>query len=219
MGLSFIRAAAGQLQQNIQRHLKSLLPTEEDFYTLLLKMLSRVLFACVCLGLYSACSSLSCRWMDQKFSQFSGTSLDLLDMMANNSTNSTEAEENTVGFPHYLYHQASKASAEDKVAFMVQILEEVLSLFEEDHSSSSWEETTEENFLSVINQQAEELHSCIGGQGHTKMNVKLQKYFKRLSDEILKKMGHSAEAWELIRKEIKAHLIKVDNLPSLLTRN
>nr|XP_054604922.1 interferon a3-like [Nothobranchius furzeri] len=106
--------------------------------------------------------------------------------LANNSTNSTEAVE-IIGFPHHLYHQASKASAKDKVAFMVQILEGVLSLFEEDHSSSSWEETTEENFLSVINQQAEELHSCIGGQGHTKMNVKLQKYFKRLSDEMLKK--------------------------------
>uniref|UniRef100_A0A8C6Q0S1 Uncharacterized protein n=1 Tax=Nothobranchius furzeri TaxID=105023 RepID=A0A8C6Q0S1_NOTFU len=220
MCLSFIRAAAGQLQQNIQRHLKSLLPTEEDFYTLLLKMLSRVLFACVCLGLYSACSSLSCRWMDQKFSQFSGTSLDLLDMMANNATNSTGAEENTVGFPHHLYHQASKASAEDKVAFVVQILKEVSSLFEEDHSPSSWEETTEENFLSVINQQAEELHSCVG-QGHIKKkNTKLHMYFKRLSHHILKKMGHSAEAWELIRREIKAHLIRADHLvSSLLTRN
>uniref|UniRef100_A0A8C6PYH3 Uncharacterized protein n=1 Tax=Nothobranchius furzeri TaxID=105023 RepID=A0A8C6PYH3_NOTFU len=207
MCLSFIRAAAGQLQQNIQRHLKSLLPTEEDFYTLLLKMLSRVLFACVCLGLYSACSSLSCRWMDQKFSQFSGTSLDLLDMMVS-------------GLLVTCLHSGD-VIAEDKVAFVVQILKEVSSLFEEDHSPSSWEETTEENFLSVINQQAEELHSCVGGQGHIKKkNTKLHMYFKRLSHHILKKMGHSAEAWELIRREIKAHLIRADHLvSSLLTRN
>uniref|UniRef100_A0A4W6GAY1 Uncharacterized protein n=1 Tax=Lates calcarifer TaxID=8187 RepID=A0A4W6GAY1_LATCA len=82
-------------------------------------------------------SSLSCRWMDHKFRQYSENSLDLLDTMVNNSTNSTEdAEvEDTVAFPNDLYSQASKASAEDKLGFTVQVLEEMAVLFEEDHSA------------------------------------------------------------------------------------
>ncbi|MED6237606.1 hypothetical protein ATANTOWER_029137 [Ataeniobius toweri] len=159
--------------------------------------------------------------MDHKFRQYSENSLDLLDMMANNSTNSTEDEEqNTVAFPHHLYTQVSKATAEGKLAFTVQILKEVCALFEEDDSSSSWQEITVEHFLNVVNKQADELHSCIGTQGQMKKSTKVHMYFKRLSNEILKKMGHSAEAWELIRKEIKVHLMRADHLvSSLLTSN
>ncbi|XP_047233739.1 interferon a3-like [Girardinichthys multiradiatus] len=185
-------------------------------------MLSRIFFACVFVGLYCACSPLNCRWMDHKFRQYSKNALDLLDMMANNSTNSTEDEEqHTVAFPHHLYTQVSKATAEGKLAFTVQILKEVCALFEEDDSSSSWQEITVEHFLNVVNKQADELHSCIKGHGHMKKkNTKLHLYFKRLSNEILKKMGHSAEAWELIRREIKDHLIRADHLvSSLLTSN
>ncbi|XP_041830208.1 interferon a3-like [Melanotaenia boesemani] len=160
--------------------------------------------------------------MDHKFRQHSASSLVLIDIMVNNSTNGTEdaAEENTVAFPDHLYNQASKASAEDKLAFAVQVLKEVCVLFEEDSSSSSWEESTVENFLNVVNKQADELQSCIGSHGHKKKNTKLHMYFKRLSNHILKKMGHSAEAWELIRRETKDHLMRADMLvSSLLTSN
>ncbi|XP_043958275.1 interferon a3-like [Gambusia affinis] len=178
-------------------------------------MLNRIFFACVFLGLFS--SALSCRWMEHKFRQYSGNSLNLLDMMANNITNSTEDEENTVAFPDHLYSQASKASAEGKLSFAVHILKEVSALFEEDQSSSSWQEVTVENFLNVVNKQADELHSCIKGHSHMrKRNTKLHLYFKRLSNEILAKMGHSADAWELIRREVKVCLMKADHLVSSL---
>ncbi|XP_037547152.1 interferon a3-like [Nematolebias whitei] len=185
-------------------------------------MLSRVWFACVFLGLYGACASLSCRWMDHKFRQFSENSLNLLDVMANNSTNSTEdEEENSVAFPHHLYSQASRASAEEKVAFTAQVLKEASALLEEDDGSSSWDEGTAENFLSVVCKQAEELLSCTGAHGHMKKkNTKLHLYFKRLSSHVLKRRGQSAEAWELIRKEIRTHLMRVDLLiSSLLAHN
>uniref|UniRef100_A0A3Q3CKN2 Uncharacterized protein n=1 Tax=Haplochromis burtoni TaxID=8153 RepID=A0A3Q3CKN2_HAPBU len=65
--------------------------------------------------------------------------------------------EHTVAFPNRLYRKTSKATAEDKLAFTVQILEEVAALFEEDHSSASWEENTVENFLNIVNKQ---LNSC-----------------------------------------------------------
>ncbi|XP_063749769.1 uncharacterized protein LOC134871102 [Eleginops maclovinus] len=178
-------------------------------------MLNGIFFVCLSLSLCAVGSSLSCRWMQQKFKQFSKNSVDIIDTMANNSTNTTE--DAGVGFPHHVYNQASKASAEDKLHFIVQILEEMVSLFEKDTSKSSWEENTEENFLQVVTRQEKGLRSCIGT--HKKENTKLHMYFRRLSSHILKTMDHSAEAWELIRKEMKTHLVRADLLASSLLIN
>uniref|UniRef100_G3NH25 Uncharacterized protein n=1 Tax=Gasterosteus aculeatus aculeatus TaxID=481459 RepID=G3NH25_GASAC len=182
-------------------------------------MLCRMFSVFVCLSLYSSASSLSCRWVDHKFSHLSRTSMDLLDTLAHNSTNSTEDSENN--FPNNLYSQASKASAEDKLRFSVQILEEMAALFEEDHSNASWEEQTVDHFLIVVTKQADSLHSCVSRQlhGHKRKNKKLQMYFKRLSHLCCIDHGHSAESWELIRKEMKAHLMKTDQLVLSLLSN
>uniref|UniRef100_A0A3Q3BRX1 Uncharacterized protein n=1 Tax=Haplochromis burtoni TaxID=8153 RepID=A0A3Q3BRX1_HAPBU len=98
--------------------------------------------------------------------------------------------EHTVAFPNRLYRKTSKATAEDKLAFTVQILEEVAALFEEDHSSASWEENTVENFLNIVNKQAEELRSCVSSLS----------------------FGYSAEAWETIRNITKEHLRRCGSL-------
>ncbi|XP_041819298.1 interferon phi 4 [Chelmon rostratus] len=183
-------------------------------------MLSRMFFVCLSLSLYGAGCSLSCRWLDGKFKEHSDSSLVLLDAMANNSTNTTDASavEDTVGFPNELYSQASEAATEYKLAFTVQILEEVAALFEEDHSLASWEQRTADDFVNVVAKQAGGLRSCIGSHGHK--NKKLHRYFTRLSRHLLKKMGHSAAAWEMIRKEIQEHLNRVALLFSpLLSTN
>ncbi|KAK2820659.1 hypothetical protein Q5P01_023618 [Channa striata] len=155
--------------------------------------------------------------MDHKFRQFSKNSLDLIDTMVIDSTHTTVDDEKdvTVTFPDDLYSQASKASDDDKLAFTVQVLKEVVVLFEEDHSSASWQESTVENFLNIMTQQADGLHSCIRNNSHTK-SQKLHMYFKRLSHHVLKNKGHSAEAWELVRKEVKTHLQRTDQLVSSL---
>uniref|UniRef100_A0A3P9LLR6 Interferon phi 4 n=1 Tax=Oryzias latipes TaxID=8090 RepID=A0A3P9LLR6_ORYLA len=183
-------------------------------------MLHRLVFACALVSLAGAEFSVRCRWLDHKFKQFSDTSLDLLEKMVNNATNSTEGdatEDIEVDFPHHLYRQASKESAENQVAFTVQVLKEVSALFEEeDSSSSSWQQITVEKFLGVVNRQADELHSCVSESLVHKKNRKLRMYFKRLLDHILKKQGYSAEAWETIRKETKAHLLRAQRLLSPL---
>ncbi|XP_047232400.1 interferon a3-like [Girardinichthys multiradiatus] len=180
-------------------------------------MLSRIFFACVFLCLCCACSPLSCRWMDHKFRQYSENSLNLLDMMAYHYVNQ-DAGVNSVPFPHQLYNQAYRASAEGRFAFTIQILKEVCALFEEDDSSSSWQEITVEHFLNVVNKQADELQLCVGNENRP--NRRLQAYFKRLSRTVFEQLGHSAEAWELIRREIKVHLLRVDHLvSSLFTSN
>ncbi|XP_059180987.1 interferon a3-like [Centropristis striata] len=175
-------------------------------------MLNRILFVFLSLSLYSSASSLSCRWMEHRFRHFSEKTFKLLDTMANNSTNTTEdAEvEDTVAFPDHLYNQASKASAEDKLFFMAQVLEEIVSLFEEDHSAASWEEVTVEKFLILLSRQADGLRSCIGSHGHKKKSKKLHLYFHRLLHHVLERMEYSAEAWEMIRMEMKTHLMRAE---------
>ncbi|XP_016537234.1 interferon a3-like [Poecilia formosa] len=125
-----------------------------------------------------------------------------------------DPEVNIAPFPYPLYHQASGASAEGKLAFTVQVLKEVSALFEEDDGSSPWQEVTMEHFLNVVNKQADELQLCVGNP--RRPNRRLHVYFKRLSNSVFGQMGHSAEAWELIRREIKLHLIRADHLVSSL---
>uniref|UniRef100_A0A3Q1HX44 Uncharacterized protein n=1 Tax=Anabas testudineus TaxID=64144 RepID=A0A3Q1HX44_ANATE len=184
-------------------------------------MLHRIFFLCLFVALYTSGSSLRCRWMDHKFRQCSENSLNLLETMANNSTNTTEDAE--VTFPKDLYSQASKASAEDKLVFTVQVLEEVSVLFEEDHSSASWEKSTVEHFLSVVTRQMDlkMIFPLFFQIGSHKKNKKLHMYFKRLLSTSLRRLSdHSAAAWELIRKEIQTHLLRIDQLiSSVLTAN
>uniref|UniRef100_A0A3P9BFE9 Uncharacterized protein n=1 Tax=Maylandia zebra TaxID=106582 RepID=A0A3P9BFE9_9CICH len=116
----------------------------------------------------------TCKWMDHKFRQHNEETLNLLDTMVS---------WRSLVFPNHLYRQVSISSAEDKLAFTVQVLEEVAALFEEDNSSASWEDSTVRNFLNIVNKQAEELHSCLSSL--SKKNSQL--YFKRLSDDVLKK--------------------------------
>ncbi|XP_030610908.1 interferon a3-like [Archocentrus centrarchus] len=183
-------------------------------------MIQRSFFACLFLCMCSSGSSLRCRWINHKFRQHSEETLNLLDMMITSTAEDAEIED-TVHFPNHLYHQASTATAEEKLAFTAQILEEVAALFEEDHSSASWEESTVRNFLNIVNKQAEELRSCFGSHSHgtkksEQLYFKTEMYFKRLSDHVLKRQGHSAEAWELIRRAARDHLMRTEHLTSSL---
>ncbi|CAK6965018.1 interferon a3-like [Scomber scombrus] len=144
---------------------------------------------------------------------------DHITQMDNNSTKTTEDAELEVDFPHNLYDQVSKASTRHRLVFIVQVLKDVFKLLEKNHTSASWEEQSEENFLNLVIRQTHELRHCIGSHSHKWKNDDLNKYFHALSDHITK-MGHSAEVWELIRMEIQTHLFRVDQLASsLLTNN
>uniref|UniRef100_A0A8C6SSJ1 Interferon a3 n=1 Tax=Neogobius melanostomus TaxID=47308 RepID=A0A8C6SSJ1_9GOBI len=174
-------------------------------------LMFRILLVCALVG---AGSALSCRWMERKYQEYRDSSLAQLNAMANNtiSINSTEDYEDAVTFPNELYNQASKAVAEERLRFVVQLLEEIFALFDgEDQTFVSWQEMAVDDFLNVITQQADGLRSCISSQSHKKKNKKLNLYFKRLTTHV-EQMGHSAEAWEWIRKEVKLHLLRSDML-------
>uniref|UniRef100_H3C0V7 Interferon n=1 Tax=Tetraodon nigroviridis TaxID=99883 RepID=H3C0V7_TETNG len=162
---------------------------------------------CLSLCVCSQGSPLGCRWLEEKFTQYSSLSLNLLDNMKSNSTNSSLEAEDTAIFPEVLYRQTFNASAEDRLAFAAQILNETAALFEEDYSGASWEEKSVENFVNILTQQADNLGSCVASPGQSR-SKELHKYFTRISTHILRKTDHSAGAWELVREKIRSLLMR-----------
>uniref|UniRef100_A0A8C6SP71 Interferon phi 4 n=1 Tax=Neogobius melanostomus TaxID=47308 RepID=A0A8C6SP71_9GOBI len=154
----------------------------------------RILLVCALVG---AGSALSCRWMERKYQEYRDSSLAQLNAMVD-----------AVTFPNELYNQASKAVAEERLRFVVQLLEEIFALFDgEDQTFVSWQEMAVDDFLNVITQQADGLRSC-----HKKSHRKMSMYFKRLALHVLEEMEHSADAWELIREQVRLHIYRAQRL-------
>nr|XP_061787655.1 interferon a3-like [Nerophis lumbriciformis] len=166
------------------------------------------------LSLVEAAPVLKCRWSYEKYYQ---TSLRLLDRMA---ANATEDVENPLPFPKDEYELESKHSVEHRLTFVAHLLHEVQDLFDHENiSSASWDETTLEHFLAVVYRERVDLQDCIAlmdklhnGSEKKSKNQPLRKYFKELSRMVLEEKEYSAEAWEMIRKEVKLHLFRATQL-------
>ncbi|KAJ0060045.1 hypothetical protein NL108_002835 [Boleophthalmus pectinirostris] len=176
-------------------------------------MLNKILLVCL---LFSAGSSLTCKWMDRDFKQYSESALVLLKTMKTNSIDDIEVDD-AVAFPDQLYKHASKQSREERLSFVAHVLDEIYALFEENQTHASWPENTVDDFLNIISQQANGVRRCAGKQTtnhHKKNHRKMSLYFKRLSRHVLEHMDYSADAWEFVREEVRIHLHKVHLLAS-----
>uniref|UniRef100_A0A8C6SPF9 Type I interferon n=1 Tax=Neogobius melanostomus TaxID=47308 RepID=A0A8C6SPF9_9GOBI len=177
------------------------------------KMLNRILLVC----LLFAGSSLTCKWMDTNFKRYTEGALALLKTMKMNSTNSTDDVElpDAAAFPNELYRHASKAPVSENVpsiCFAAHVLDEIVVLFGEDQTHASWSARTGEDFLNVITQQADGVASCVSITSHKKSHRKMSMYFKRLALHVLEEMEHSADAWELIREQVRLHIYRAQRL-------
>uniref|UniRef100_A0A8C5N6V2 Interferon a3-like n=1 Tax=Gouania willdenowi TaxID=441366 RepID=A0A8C5N6V2_GOUWI len=171
-------------------------------------MMMKKLFACVilCALCVSSGFTLRCPWIDQKFKQYSEETVKLLDNMVKNSTNTSI--ELDLAFPHHMYERASKAPAEEKLGFLVQVLNEVFALFEEDHTDAHWDEKKVNDFLNVLSRQAAELNACVS------ISTEINNHQPHRETHSATKAG--SEAWEITRKEVKVHLLNVDLVASAL---
>ncbi|XP_061763375.1 interferon a3-like [Nerophis ophidion] len=175
------------------------------------------------LGLAEAAPLPKCRWNYGKYYQ---TSLRFLDQMA---ANATEDVENPLPFPKDQYELESKRSVKHRLTFVADLLQEVQDLFDHKNiSSASWDETTLEHFLAVVYREKVDLQDCVSrnrilvhmarmeqlqpGSVKNSKNQTLQKYFKELSRMVLEEKEYSAEAWEMIRTEVKLHLFRASQL-------
>uniref|UniRef100_A0A4W5K8V7 Uncharacterized protein n=1 Tax=Hucho hucho TaxID=62062 RepID=A0A4W5K8V7_9TELE len=143
------------------------------------------------------------RWMDDhKFIQHSETLMNLLNIMGGEFT--TDSVD--IPFPEDLYKQAEYLPTDDTVWFILQTLDKIAELFDGE-LDSVWDEKKVEIFLNVLTSQSDGLQSCVTAQ--KKKNNNLQMYFKRLNNHVLKRMAYSAHAWELVRKEVRTHLLRL----------
>uniref|UniRef100_A0AAY4E254 Uncharacterized protein n=1 Tax=Denticeps clupeoides TaxID=299321 RepID=A0AAY4E254_9TELE len=97
---------------------------------------------------------------------------------------------------------------EEKVEFLYESSCQILHLFRTNQKAASgmWNNTELNNFLEVLYRQSSSLKECV----YVSM-MKVKRYFKKLMAHI-----QSKNAWELMRKVVKDHLLTLDLLVKLM---
>uniref|UniRef100_A0A4W5N8F0 Uncharacterized protein n=1 Tax=Hucho hucho TaxID=62062 RepID=A0A4W5N8F0_9TELE len=113
-----------------------------------------------------------------------------------------------VFFPDLLYRRIELAEFEDKVRFRNETIYQITKLFDGNMKAVTWDKKKLDDFLNILERQFENLKSCVSPA--KKPERRLKRYFKKLNRKVLRKMLSFAQAWELIRKETKQHLQRLD---------
>ncbi|XP_071029405.1 interferon a3-like [Oncorhynchus clarkii lewisi] len=117
-------------------------------------------------------------------------------------------QEAPVFFPESLYRRIELAEFEDKVRFWNETIYQITKLFDGNMKAVTWDKKKLDDFLNIFEGQFENLKSCVSPA--KKPERRLKRYFKKLNRKVLRKMNYSAQAWELIRKETKHNLQRLD---------
>uniref|UniRef100_A0A3P9A2B7 Uncharacterized protein n=2 Tax=Esox lucius TaxID=8010 RepID=A0A3P9A2B7_ESOLU len=160
------------------------------------------LFLILC-STQSSCSC--CDWIRDHYGTLSREYLSLLDEMGGNITK----QDVPVFFPESLYRRMEDAQYEVQVRFLNETIHEIFKLFDENMDAVTWEEKKLDDFLILLHRQFQNLKSCVSPATKFK---RLKRFFKKLNKKVLVEMNYSAQAWELIRKETKYILEKLDLL-------
>ncbi|XP_071029419.1 interferon a3-like [Oncorhynchus clarkii lewisi] len=147
-----------------------------------------------------------CDWIRHHYGHLSAECLSLLDQMGGDITKQNAP----VPFPTSLYRHIDDAEFEDKVIFLKETIYQITKLFDGNMKSVTWDKKNLDDFLNILERQLENLNSCVSPA--MKPERRLKRYFKKLNSKVLRKMNYSAQAWELIRKEMKRHLQRLDIL-------
>ncbi|XP_071265506.1 interferon a3-like isoform X1 [Salvelinus alpinus] len=147
-----------------------------------------------------------CDWIRHHYGHLSAEYLSLLDQMGGDITK----QDAPVFFPTSLYRHIDDSEFEDKVRFLKETIYQITKLFDGNMKSVTWDKKSLDDFLNILERQLENLNSCVSPA--MKPERRLKRYFKKLNKKVLRKMNYSAQAWELIRKETKRHLQRLDIL-------
>ncbi|XP_059896037.1 interferon phi 1 isoform X2 [Gadus macrocephalus] len=154
--------------------------------------------------------------------------MSLLDQMGGEMTD----QQCPVSFPESFYRHIQKDKMEAKLEFIGDSLTQIIQLYHGNLSSVSWDHNKTERFLITVDRQAREINRCVmankqkvqrtarqaDSQEESQTHKKLAHYYKKLFRVTVHRMGESAESWELIRKESKMHLQRLDLLQARLPR-
>ncbi|XP_028843279.1 interferon phi 1 isoform X3 [Denticeps clupeoides] len=156
-------------------------------------------------GPHGACAA--CRWLQRYHVLSAACVRSLGDMGGQFSTESLLIHTN-------LYMAAHNATYEEKVEFLYESSCQILHLFRTNQKAASgmWNNTELNNFLEVLYRQSSSLKECVYLSKKTSpMRKKVKRYFKKLMAHI-----QSKNAWELMRKVVKDHLLTLDLLVKLM---
>ncbi|XP_071398881.1 interferon a3-like [Centroberyx affinis] len=154
----------------------------------------------------AATPALGCDWL-RHYGHLSNDSLVLVEQMGGQLTK----QECPVSFPNNMYQRIKKAEVESRLVFIRDSLELIAGLYRHGNLSSvTWDTGKTEHFLISIHRQIDGLNSCV--PTNRKPDSRLRRYYRKLARNTLSEMGGSAASWELIRKETRMHLLRLDLL-------
>ncbi|XP_072224763.1 interferon a3-like [Leuresthes tenuis] len=154
-------------------------------------------------------SALCCDWLTE-YSDLRNSSVTLVELMGGAFTD----QESPVPFPYKLYAQVEKKGLESQLLFIRDSLEQIYLLFRSNnHSSANWDTRKTTQFLESLHRQVVELSSCVPKK---RTDSRLRNYYRRLKNSTLSCPGGSAASWELLRRETKDHLDRLDLLGNLV---
>ncbi|KAG7459662.1 hypothetical protein MATL_G00213060 [Megalops atlanticus] len=145
-----------------------------------------------------------CLWIQHGFRLASGESLSLLDQMGGDFTE----DHVPVPFPNPLYRRVSKAQVEDKITFLSETSDQIIKLFNGNLDAVAWNKQKLDHFLAVLDRQSRELKTCVPSS--RKYEKRLTRYFSKLKKDVLKQRNFDSPSWELVRKEVRRHLQRLD---------
>ncbi|XP_046894611.1 interferon a3-like [Hypomesus transpacificus] len=151
-----------------------------------------------------------CDWLRYSYGLLSAESLKMLQEMGGDYTE----DPSPVPFPESQYKKIYSAEPKDQVRFLNESIYQITRLFNGNMQAVKWDSKKLDDFLNLNYRQFSELKSCVPPQVRPDKN--LRRYFRKLNRKVLRKMKHSADAWELIRKETKSHLLRLDIIAAQL---
>ncbi|XP_036829748.1 interferon a3-like [Oncorhynchus mykiss] len=177
-------------------------------------------WTCICLiicSMQSVCHC--CDWSRHHYGHLSAEYLSLLDQMGGDITKQNAP----VFFPTSLYRHIDDAEVEDKVRFRNEAIYKITKLFDGNMKSVTWNKKNLDDFLKILENQFENLNSCVilfhfvrHVSPAMKPERRLKRYFKKLNRKVLRKMVSLISTTVLIRKEMKRHLQILDILMAQL---
>ncbi|XP_069021310.1 interferon phi 1 [Embiotoca jacksoni] len=140
------------------------------------------------------------------FSHLSNNSRTLIELMGGQLTE----DRCPVSFPSRLYRHFENSSVEVQLLFIKDSLKMIFGLYRHDNlSSTTWDTVKTRHFLEILDRQIEELNDCV--LTDESPDTRLRRYYRRL-EKGLHRTGTAY--WELLRKETKHHLDRLELLVS-----
>ncbi|XP_061080997.1 interferon a3-like [Conger conger] len=160
--------------------------------------------------------SLQCKWTQYKLGKLNAECIQLLTDMGGSFPAECLKENVKLMFPEGAYDTTSEPQKSDAATVAHDALRDVEKIFHNDLSSTSWDPEKLELLKNLLSRQTENLEQCVGskitssgdGSRPSDDNGRLKPYFERLNT-LLKEKSQSACAWEVVRKEVRHSLEKL----------